>query len=178
VITGAILGLWSVATNGQRAGAPARLLTPAVASTSQPGSQQPRPSHHNHCAHNRKPQLIIVSIERQHEWACEGRRTVQSTAVTTGASTHPGDETPRGTFAVQGLNRDTRLHTSNGSYAVKYWIPFHLGVWGFHDASWQRIPYGSPRYVTHGSHGCVHMPLPAIRWLFHWVHYGTPVRIS
>ena len=135
--------------------------------------------HRNHCLHNAATQLVIVSIEMQHEWACAGHRTVQSSPVTTGASSRPGDATPRGTFAVQGLDRDTVLDTTAaGSYHVRYWIPFHLGVWGVHDASWQRIPFGSPRYVSRGSHGCVHMPLSAMSWLFHWVHYGTRVRIS
>jgi lipoprotein-anchoring transpeptidase ErfK/SrfK len=116
---------------------------------------------------------VIVSITQQHEWACAHHTVVQSTPVTTGASRH-GNGTPRGTFAVQGLIRDTTL---DGSYHVKYWIPFHLGVWGFHDASWQHIPFGSPSYRNHGSHGCVHMQLSAIRWLFQWVSYGTPIRI-
>jgi lipoprotein-anchoring transpeptidase ErfK/SrfK len=129
------------------------------------------------CVHNSKAQLVVVSIERQHEWACARSRTVLSTAVTTGAD-RPGERTPKGTFAVQGLNRNTTLTTSGDrSYRVRYWIPFHLGVWGFHDASWQKMPFGSAHYRTRGSHGCVHMPLAAIRWLFHWVHYGTPVRI-
>jgi lipoprotein-anchoring transpeptidase ErfK/SrfK len=123
--------------------------------------------------------LIIVSIAQQHEWACARHRTVLSTPVTTGASSRRGDATPRGTFAVQGLDRHTTLTTSGDrSYRVNYWIPFHLGVWGFHDASWQTMPFGSKHYVTRGSHGCVHMPLAAIRWLFHWVRYGTPVRIT
>lgn len=121
----------------------------------------------------------MVSIRQQHAWACAHHATVLSTAVTTGAVDRSGDATPRGTFAVQGLNRNTVLNTSAaGHYRVKYWIPFHLGVWGFHDASWQRIPFGSRRYVTRGSHGCVHMPVAAIRWLFHWVHYGTPVQVT
>jgi hypothetical protein len=82
-------------------------------------------------------------------------------------------------FVVQGLDRHSVLTTSGAHrYAVNYWIPFHLGVWGFHDASWQRIPFGSKRYVTRGSHGCVHMPLAAIRRLFQWVRYGTRVRIT
>jgi hypothetical protein len=133
---------------------------------------------YNPCAHNSRPQLIVVNIKRQHEWACAHHRAVLSTAVTTGASGRPGDATPRGTFAVQGLNRNSTLNADGGSYRVKYWIPFHLGTWGFHDAAWQKIPFGSKAYVTRGSHGCVHMPLAAIRWLFHWVHYGTPVRVT
>jgi lipoprotein-anchoring transpeptidase ErfK/SrfK len=118
----------------------------------------------------------VVNIKRQHEWACAHHRTVLSTPVTTGASAHPGDATPHGTFAVQGIERDVTL-TSSGNHHVRYWIPFHLGTWGFHDAPWQTMPYGSRHYVTRGSHGCVHMPLSAIRALFHWVHYGTVVKV-
>jgi lipoprotein-anchoring transpeptidase ErfK/SrfK len=129
------------------------------------------------CDHQTGGQLVVVSIEQQHLWACDGDHTVITTAVTTGA-TRDGDATPRGTFAVQGLNRNTTLTTSSGSsYHVRYWIPFHVGVWGFHDASWQTIPFGSSRYVTAGSHGCVHMPLAAIRQLFGWVKYGTKVTV-
>jgi hypothetical protein len=130
------------------------------------------------CVRNRRLKLVVVSIRRQEAWACHRHRTVINTPVTTGAVRRPGDATPRGSFAVQGLDRNTRLTTSaDGSYEVKYWIPFHLGVWGFHDASWQRLPFGSPRYRSRGSHGCVHVPLPAMRHLFHWVDYGTIVRI-
>jgi lipoprotein-anchoring transpeptidase ErfK/SrfK len=160
------------------AGARDRVSAAAVAATV-------RPTVHHHsaqvspCARNRRPKLVAVSIERQYAWACAGHRTVLSTAVTTGASTRTGDATPRGSFAVEGTVRNTVLTTSaTGRYHVKYWIPFHVGIWGFHDASWQTMPFGSRHYVQHGSHGCVHMPLAAIRWLFHWVHYGTPVRIT
>lgn len=129
------------------------------------------------CDHHSVGQLVVVSIEQQHLWACDGDRTVLTTPVTTGATRH-GDATPRGTFAVQGLNRNTTLTTSgDATYHVRYWIPFHVGVWGFHDASWQTIPFGSSRYVTGGSHGCVHMPLAAIRQLFGWVRYGTKVTV-
>jgi lipoprotein-anchoring transpeptidase ErfK/SrfK len=117
---------------------------------------------------------VIVSIAQQHEWACAHHQVLQSSPVTTGASQR-GDGTPRGTFAVQGMIRDTTL---DDRYHVEYWIPFHLGVWGFHDAAWQHTPFGAASYRANGSHGCVHMPLGAIRWLFHWVRYGTLVRIS
>lgn len=127
------------------------------------------------CRHNQRRQLVVVSIARQHAWACDGDRTVLSTPVTTGAR---GDKTPRGSFAVQGIIRNTTLTTSGGaSYHVRYWIPFHLGIWGFHDASWQTMPFGSGRYLTGGSHGCVHLPTKAMHQLFDWIHYGTTVRI-
>jgi lipoprotein-anchoring transpeptidase ErfK/SrfK len=157
------------------AGVPA---SPAASAPSILPSLTRHVSSYQPCAHNERPQLIVVSVKAQHEWACAYGRTVLSAPVTTGATSRAGDATPRGTFAVQGLNRDTTLNPSaDRAYHVKYWIPFHLGVWGFHDASWQTMPFGSKHYVTHGSHGCVHMPLAAIRWLFHWVHYGTQVRV-
>jgi hypothetical protein len=130
------------------------------------------------CLTNTHQQLILVSIKHQHLWACAGHQTKLSTPVTTGATSRPGDATPRGTFAVQGIEQRITLTTDGPkSYRVRYWIPFHLGIWGFHDASWQTIPFGSQRFRSKGSHGCVHMPLAAIRTLFHWVHYGAVVRI-
>jgi hypothetical protein len=131
------------------------------------------------CRKNSSRQRVFVSIRHQHLWACAGHRTVLSTAVTTGMTERSGDATPRGRFAVQGIERNVRLTTDGPkSYRVHYWIPFRLGTWGFHDASWQTIPFGSQNYVTRGSHGCVHMPLPAIRRLFHWIRYGTSVVIA
>jgi hypothetical protein len=160
-----------------QAGLSQRVPAPATTTSTEPAATPH--SERSPCAHNRRSQLIVVSIKRQHEWACAHRHTVLSTPVTTGATGRRGDATKRGTFAVQGLERNTVLTTSAAArYHVKYWIPFHLGVWGFHDASWQTMPFGSRHYVTRGSHGCIHMPLRAIRWLFHWVHYGTRVRIS
>jgi lipoprotein-anchoring transpeptidase ErfK/SrfK len=67
---------------------------------------------------------------------------------------------------------------TGAAYDVKYWIPFDGPLFGFHDSSWQDFPYGSDRYRTAGSHGCVHMPLAAIRYLYNWADIGTPVRIA
>lgn len=132
----------------------------------------------NHCAHNAAARLVLVSIRVQHAWLCARHRTVFSTAVTTGASGRVGDATPRGRFRIQGLNRDSVLHPAGGrAFPVMYWIPFQAPLYGFHDAPWQTIPYGSPAYVTRGSHGCIHMPLGAIRFLYHWARIGTRVLI-
>jgi len=50
-----------------------------------PGPATRSPGQARPCLHNTRAQLIVVSIEQQHEWACAGRRTVLSTPVTTGA---------------------------------------------------------------------------------------------
>ena len=150
---------------------------PKQVAPSRPRERQPTVAA-SPCRSNTRQQLIVVSIRKQHLWACSAKHPVLSTPVTTGRTNHTGDATPRGHFAVQGIERHITLTTDGPrSYPVRFWIPFHLGVWGFHDASWQTIPFGSRHYRSHGSHGCVHMPLAAIRTLYHWVHYGTVVRI-
>ena len=131
----------------------------------------------NPCATNSAAQLVKVSVRQQHLWMCAGHRLVRDTAVTTGI---PGEDThtPTGSFTVQARTRNTTLTLISGqTYAVKYWIPFEGPLFGFHDSSWQDIPYGSPQYRTQGSHGCVHMPLSAIAFLYRWVHVGAKVRI-
>jgi lipoprotein-anchoring transpeptidase ErfK/SrfK len=121
---------------------------------------------------------VFVSLRRQHMWMCAGHRVAADTAITSGmvgAYTH----TPTGRYQIQGLNRNSTLTLNTGAtYAVKFWIPFDAPLFGFHDSSWQHFPYGSPRYRTAGSHGCVHMPLRAIRFLYDWADVGTPVRIK
>lgn len=129
------------------------------------------------CRDNRSDQLVKVSIKRQHLWACHRSHLVMSTPVTTGRS-QPGDATPRGTFAVEARVADTTLHPADGNKVhVTYWIPFSHNVYGFHDAPWQSMPYGSRDYRTLGSIGCVHVPLNALRDLYDWVEAGTTVRI-
>lgn len=131
----------------------------------------------NHCAHNRAPQLVLVSITDQRAWLCARARTVYSTAVTTGMRGR-ATATPTGHFRIQGRDRDTVLRPDGGgAYPVKYWIPFQAPAYGFHDAGWQKVPFGSAGYRTGGSHGCVHMPLKAVAFLYRWVHVGAAVTI-
>jgi len=132
----------------------------------------------NHCAHNGYPQQVIVSIRHQHAWMCAHRKLVYSTAVTTGmlsAST----KTPTGNYRIQARVRNTVLTLSTGAtYAVKFWIPFDAPLYGFHDSSWQHFPYGSAKYKTHGSHGCIHLSLEAMRFLYRWSVRTTHVHIA
>ena len=159
----------------------ARHVTPAphkhVAVNTVPMTEKrlPRP---NHCAHNRAAQKVIVSIKAQHLWMCAGHRLVRQTAVTTGM-VGQWTSTPTGDYVIQERVRNTTLTLNTGAtYAVKYWIPFDAPLFGFHDSSWQRFPYGSPKYRTDGSHGCVHMPVRAIAFLYRWAARPTAVHIS
>ena len=133
----------------------------------------------NPCARNTHAQLVKVSLREQRLWMCVHSTTVYTTAITSGMTTVADDKTPTGNFHIQGRNRNSVLTLNTGQqYTVKYWIPFSAPLYGFHDSSWQKFPYGSPLYKTQGSHGCIHMPLKAIAYLYHWAHVGTSVSIT
>lgn len=150
----------------------------APSATSRPVVVKAAPRPKNFCAANTAAQHVIVSIRKQHAWMCARRRSVYDTAVTTGM-TGQWTATPTGNYRIQGRNRDTVLTLDTGArYDVRYWIPFDAPLYGFHDSSWQHFPYGSARYRTHGSHGCIHMPLTAMKFLYRWSARPTSVRIS
>ncbi|HVW79899.1 MAG TPA: L,D-transpeptidase [Mycobacteriales bacterium] len=173
----------SAAAHVESQGTYARLLTaPLGAAVGNPALQaadaapvaRAKPSP---CTDNARGRLVLVSIEHQHLWTCAGRHVVLSTPVTTGKAA-PGDATPRGNFAVDARVADTTLHPASGLVIpVAYWIPFKDNIYGFHNAPWQTMPFGSSDYRTEGSIGCVHVPLLALRKLFDWVRVGTSVRI-
>jgi len=130
------------------------------------------------CTANTRPQWVFVSLQRQHLWMCARHRVVRDTPITSGMLGQY-TETPTGNYRIQGLNRNTYLTLNTGeTFPVKYWIPFDAPLFGFHDSSWQHFPYGSSRYKSNGSHGCVHVPLAAIRFLYRWAQIGTAVRIK
>ena len=131
----------------------------------------------NPCAHNTGGQLVRVSLKHQRMWLCTHHRLAYDSAITSGI-VGQYTSTPTGDYAIQGLDRNTVLTLITGQqYDVKYWIPFDAPLFGFHDAPWQQFPYGSPKYRTEGSHGCVHLPLKAIRYLYNWAEVGTRVQI-
>jgi len=135
----------------------------------------------NACGSTTAIQTIIVSLNQQHLWACDNNLQVYDTPVTTGATAY-GDATPTGTWAIYSKQTDTHLtgSDSRGSWDdfVNYWMPFY-GAYGFHDATWQTFAFGSlTQYQTGGSHGCVHLPLAAMKWLFNWAPVGTVVTVA
>ena len=174
-----LLGGCATSTSGhpQVAAAPRTTTVAPVGPSSSPAPVAPVHPVVTACTHNRKPKWVFVSIRRQHMWMCAGHRVAYETPITSGM-VGQYTNTPTGRFAIQGRTRNTWLTLIDGSsYAVKYWIPFDGPLFGFHDSSWQHFPYGSRKYRTQGSHGCVHMPLQAIRFLYRWGDTGTPVRI-
>ncbi|MFN2518593.1 MAG: L,D-transpeptidase [Jatrophihabitantaceae bacterium] len=132
----------------------------------------------NACAENTDAQLVLVSIAAQHVWMCARTHLVYGAPVTTGAVDPPYDNTPTGSYQIQAKDTHTTLSLRDGSqYQVSYWIPFDAPLFGFHDSSWQRMPYGSQRYRTEGSHGCIHVPLAAMKFLYDWADIGASVTI-
>jgi len=129
------------------------------------------------CRSNNAGQHVFVSISQQHVWMCTGSEQVYATAATTGASAN-GDGTPTGTWHVLAKETDRWLTPLDGSsYHVAYWVPYD-GPYGFHDSTWQKFAYGSPKYRTDGSHGCVHLPMSAMKWFYKWADVGTAVTIA
>lgn len=125
------------------------------------------------CAENTYSHLVLVSISRQHLWACDGHKQVTDTAVTTGAVVH-SDQTPLGSWRVQAKQRDRYLVGPGYKDYVHYWVPFN-GDFGLHDAPWQSMPYGSKNWPTQGSHGCVHVPETTMAWIYRWADVGSTV---
>jgi hypothetical protein len=139
---------------------------------------KPKPKPKNYCASNTAAQKVIVSIRKQHAWMCARHIDVFDTGVTTGM-VGQWTETPTGNYQIQGRNMNTVLTLNTGAqYDVKYWIPFSPPLFGFHDSSWQQFRYGSPKYKTDGSHGCIHMPLRAMKFLYNWSAEPTDVHIA
>lgn len=162
--------------------APLSARAGATATAGEPSSPA-APSRSTHlapaspCRTNADTQRIIVSVRQQHAWMCAGAHQVKDSAVTTGASA-TGNGTPLGTWHIETKQTNTTLTVLTGeAYHVAYWLPYDGNVYGLHDSSWQKFPYGSQQYRTAGSHGCVHVPLSAMQWLYGWVRVGATVTI-
>ena len=107
---------------------------------------------------------------------CHNSDLVRDSVVTSGAKAHDRS-TPLGHWLVQGKQSDRDLTGPGYSEFVHYWVPFN-GDYGFHDAPWQKMPYGATGYKTLGSHGCVHLPAKTMKWFYGWVKVGTAVTIE
>jgi hypothetical protein len=126
--------------------------------------------------------LLLISLDDQQMWACDGPALASASAITSGAYALPNvqDATPTGTWQISGKVTNTHLKgcDENGCWDdyVHFWMPFD-GGYGIHDAPWQTFPFGSALYATGGSHGCVHLPEDEAAWVFNWASVGTTVTI-
>jgi lipoprotein-anchoring transpeptidase ErfK/SrfK len=165
------------ATDDSRAHAATRAPAPARTTSAKPAPvQQIALPSDSPCARPGQAKLVVVSITAQRAWMCQGQAQLLTTLVTTGAA-NVGNGTPTGTWQIQAKQRDRYLIGPGYKDFVHYWMPFD-GDFGFHDAPWQTMPYGSAGYRDNGSHGCVHLPAKAMAWFFTWAQVGTTVTIT
>jgi hypothetical protein len=153
----------------------------------------------NNCASNTEAQAIIVSISKQHMWACNSTSAAYDNPVVTGMEMYSSELTPVGTYKIYGKLTDQTLtgsdFTGHWSDYVYYWMPFlsnQYGIYGFHDltnaangangraeSDFGNIDINALYTAAkHGSHGCVEMPLAAAKWLYNWASVGTTVTIE
>ncbi|HEY8744216.1 MAG TPA: L,D-transpeptidase [Chloroflexota bacterium] len=128
---------------------------------------------------------IVISLSAQSLTAYQEGTPVLWTPVTTG---RPGLETPVGTTNVF-YRSSPYLFISPWPSGSVYWYPpswvnfaleFRSGGYFVHDAPWEpnwAFGQGSP-YGAYASHGCVHVPYNAMRFLYGWTPYGTAVTVT
>lgn len=152
----------------------------------------------NYCSGN-TGQEILISISKQHLWACQDTNSRYDSAVITGMQIYPADLTPVGTYKIYGKQTDQTLagHDGTGSWSdfVNYWMPFlnnQYGTYGFHDltttangangradSDFGNIDINAPYTAAkHASHGCIELPLATAKWIYDWAPNGTTVAIQ
>ena len=125
---------------------------------------------------------ITISIKDQELVGYENGKVVLRTPVTTGRP--PDLATDVGPMKVLKKDSPWKMH-SPWPKGSPNWYPdttVQMVVWftatgeGMHDAAWQTGPYG-PGTETgpDASHGCVHVPFEAVKFLFGWSEIGQPV---
>lgn len=137
---------------------------------------------HNGLLFDGPSRLITVSVHDQRLIAYDRGQVVVDTAVTTG---RPALATDIGAMRV--LRKDAPwTMQSPWPKGSPEWYPdtvVAMVLWftkngeGLHDAGWQPESTLGPgsQYGPFASHGCIHVPLAAVRSLFDWAPIGTPV---
>ena len=132
--------------------------------------------------HEGPVRLITIVLSAQHLTAYEDSKVIVSTDVATG---RPDLATPTGDFHVM-AKYSPFLFVSpwprgDPNYYDPTWVswamPFAPGGYFMHDASWQRN-WGPGADVRSGSHGCVNVPVSAMKALYQWARVGDEVIVS
>jgi L,D-transpeptidase catalytic domain len=137
---------------------------------------------HNGLLHDGPNRMIIVSVQQQRLVAYDGGRVLVDTAVTSG---RPALATDIGAMRVMRKDSPWTMQ-SPWPKGSPEWYPdtaVQMVVWftsngeGLHDASWQPDETLGPgsQFGPFASHGCIHVPLAAVRTIFDWAPIGTPV---
>ncbi len=122
---------------------------------------------------------VEIDLTAQHLWFIKDGQKMMDSPIVTG-NPNKGNATPQGVYTLTYKTKNATLRgpkQPDGSYEwespVSYWMPFNGGI-GMHDASWQSS-FGGSRYKTHGSHGCVNMPLEKAKQIYGYIDAGTVV---
>lgn len=126
--------------------------------------------------------LIVMSYQAQALWAYEDGKLVQYTLVTTGRPQLPTDI---GAMKVLSKNSPWTMR-SPWPRSSPWWYPntvVQMAIWftvtgeAMHDAYWEGASQYGPggQYGSSASHGCVHVPLAAEKFLYSWADIRTPV---
>lgn len=115
---------------------------------------------------------VEVNLTAQHVYLVMNGSVVFDTACVTGKPSN-GHATPAGAYGITYCEKNAILRGPGYATEVAYWMPFNGDI-GLHDATWQSS-FGGSRYLTHGSHGCVNLPLSAAQTIYGYVSAGFPV---
>lgn len=113
---------------------------------------------------------ILISINEQRLWFYQNGVLQLSSNIVTGTS--GVNDTPRGSFRIQGKAQSVYLRGPGYKSFVNYWMPIY-GEIGLHDATW-RSSFGGSIYLTSGSHGCINLPY----YIAQTIYYDAPIGIA
>lgn len=115
---------------------------------------------------------VEINLTTQHLFFyVNGKKILESDVVT--GKPDGVHNTPPGVYDITYCERNAVLNGPGYSTPVSYWMPFNGDI-GLHDATWQ-TSFGGTRYYTHGSHGCVNLPLNIAAQIFEYAQTGMPV---
>ena len=84
-----------------------------------------------------------------------------------------GCSTPTGVYSLTYKTRNATLRGPGYATPVSYWMPFNGDI-GMHDATW-RSSFGGTIYKWDGSHGCINMPLNAVKQVYENIEDTMPI---
>lgn len=122
---------------------------------------------------------VEVDLTHQHLYYYENSVQRYQAPVVTG-NLRAGHGTPTGVFRIQSKALNQYLvggSKEKGTYYrsfVNYWVNIYRNSIGIHDATW-RSRFGGEIYKTHGSHGCINVPLADMQKLYPMLQTGTTV---
>lgn len=109
---------------------------------------------------------LKLSTGAQRLYVVEGDKVLLATPVCVGK---PGSTTPLGNYKIYSKVAERRRASSPGAgYPMTYWMEF-LPAYGLH---WGFVK------STPATHGCVRMPIKAVKKTFALVRTGTPINIA